>query len=577
MTASIRHHRHALSPLTRSHALLCSCALLVLAMLLPLSSVQGSTPPRGKGTYDSFLALYEQFRGAKVPSAWNANFNDPSSPNHGLIDYGAEATAARLATLAALRARLDDMNVAGWPRSQQAEYLAVRAQFDAQEFLLRVSRPWARDPGFYVDQLQRFAFTALPVADGERDTLRAELEAVPRIVAAARVALDDVAADYARLALHNLRQPDGVGHGHPRRPVPPAGVIGWYEDLLTQAREHQPELVPQVEIALGAVREFDAWLERGLPTFTARAGVGRARYDWYLRHAKLLPWTGDQLDTLAAMEWDRLTAWYALARHRNRQLPELVPAPTAEDYARRIADTDANVREFLVREKILTIPPYVGELDTNAPFMERPGGLNFWEYVQFRDPHPDHLHAVIPGHRFDGLVERNITHPVRGRIADGVRAEGWGVYLEEAMLQAGVVADRPRVDELIYLFGIFRAARVPVDVAMQRNEMTVAEAVRYMRERTPHLDEDVARVDAEIYLRRPPGYGIGYTIGHLQMRKLLADRRWQLGERFAPQEFHDGFLALGRLPIALLRWEMTGLDDEVREFWRVTPIPDADR
>jgi hypothetical protein len=575
---SLIGYRHAdVSPPHRTlcaHARMLALVLFCTMQVVP-PAAEGAAPPRGKGDYAGFVALYDEFRAARVPSAWNANFNDPSAPNHGLFDYGPGASAARLATLAALRARLDDMNVAAWTRAQQAEYLAVRAQFDAQEFLLRVSRPWARDPGYYVDQLQRFAFTSLPVSGRELDRLRAELEAVPRIVAAAQESLDDVATDYARLALHNLRQPDGVGHGHPRRPVPPAGVIGWYEDLLARANAEQPELVPHVERALGAVRGFDAWLERGLPTFTGKAGVGRARYDWYLRHAKLLPWSGDEVVTLAAAEWDRLTAWYALARHRNRNLPELEPAATAEDYARRIAATDRNIREFLVRERILTIPPYVGELDTNAPFMQRPGGLNFWEYVQFRDPHPDHLHAVIPGHRFDALVERNNPHPIRGRIADGVRAEGWGVYLEEAMLQAGVVADRPRVDELIYLFGIFRAARVPVDVAMQRNEMSVAEAVRYMRERTPHLDEDVARVDAEIYLRRPPGYGIGYTIGHLQMRRLLADRRWQLGDRFVAQEFHDGFLALGRLPIALLRWEMTGLDDEVRELWRVTPIPDA--
>lgn len=549
-------------------------AIMVAAFTLAWGvPVEGSAPPRGHGSHEAFVALFGEFRAAKVPSPWNANFNDPTAPDHGLVDYGPAANAARLATLAALRARLDDMNVAAWTRAQQAEYLAVRAQFDAQEFLLRVSRPWARDPGYYVDQLQRFAFTELPVEGADSEKLRAELEAVPRIVAAAQATLDDVAADYARLALYNLRQPDGVGHGHPRRPAPPAGVIGWYEDLLARARAEQPGLVPNIERALEAVRGFDAWLERGLPAFTGKAGVGRARYDWYLRHAKLLPWTGDELVTLAGAEWDRLTGWYALARHRNRGVLELAPATTAEDYAQRIAATDRSVREFLARERILTIPPYVGELDTNAPFMQRPGGLNFWEYVQFRDPHPDHLHAVIPGHRFDALVERNNPHPVRRHLSDGVRAEGWGVYLEEAMLQAGVVADRPRVDELIYLFGIFRAARVPVDVAMQRNEMSVAEAVRYMRERTPHLDEDVARVDAEIYLRRPPGYGIGYTIGHLQMRRLLADRRWQLGERFELQEFHDSFLALGRLPLAVLRWEMTGLDDEVRDLWRVEPIP----
>ena len=83
----------------------------------------------------------------------------------------------------------------------------------------------------------------------------------------------------------------------------------------------------------------------------------------------------------------------------------------------------------------------------------------------------------------------------------------------------------------------------------------------------------MARVDAEIYLRRPPGYGLGYTIGMLQMQRLLADRRRQLGEDFELRSFHDEFMAAGRLPIALIRFEMTGEDDEVRELWRAEPMP----
>jgi hypothetical protein len=545
----------------------------VLCAVLP-SSADAAGPPQGTGRYEDFVALFDEFRAAQLPSAWNANFNDPASPDHGLMDYSRRSMDVRLEKLGVLRERLGDLNVAAWPREQQSEYLAVRALFDQQEFLLRVSRPWARDPGFYVDQLQRFAFVSLPAEGARLERLRQELAAVPQIVSAAQKTLDDVATDYARLALHNLRQTDGVGHGHPYRAVPPAGVIGWYEDLLGRARSSQPELVPAVERALASVREFDGWLERRMPEFRGEAGVGKARYDWYLQYAKLIPHTADELVLLSTMEWERVTAWYGIARHRNRNLPELEASPTAEEYARRIAATDRNIRDFLVREKILTIPPYVRELDTNAPFISRPTGPNFWEYVQFRDPHPDHLHAVIPGHRFDGLVEDNNSHALRAAISDGVRAEGWGVYLEEAMMQAGVIADRPRVDELIYLFGIFRAARVPADVGMQRNEMTVEQAVKYMRDRTPFLDEDVARVDAEIYLRRPPGYGIGYTIGYLQMRKLLADRRWQLGEKFDLQQFHDDFLTRGRLPISLLRWEITGLDDEVRQLWSWRPIPE---
>jgi hypothetical protein len=83
-----------------------------------------SYPPQGQRTYDDFL----------------------------------RAMADRLARLDELRSRLDDMNVADW----------------------------LRDPGFYVDQLRRFAFTALPASGAEHDRLQQEPAAVPAIVAAAR-------------------------------------------------------------------------------------------------------------------------------------------------------------------------------------------------------------------------------------------------------------------------------------------------------------------------------------------------------------------------------------------------------
>ena len=97
-----------------------------------------------------------------------------------------------------------------------------------------------------------------------------------------------------------------------------------------------------------------------------------------------------------------------------------------------------------------------------------------------------------------------------------------------------------------------------------------------MRRLTPWLDEDVARVDAEIYLRRPPGYGLAYLIGKLQMERLLADRARQQGGDFVLRDFHDAFLAAGRLPIALIHYEMTGDATQVAQFWRTPEIPPAD-
>jgi hypothetical protein len=467
------------------------------------------------------------------------------------------------------------MNVAAWERSHQADFLAVRSRLNQADFILQRSRPWARDPGFYVDQMLQVTFTELPVEGDELETFLARLRAVAVLAAEAQKNLADVAADYADLAIHNLSRSDGVGHGYPYRAVPPAGVLGWYDDLLARAQS-QPDLVDEIEAARHAVLQFDRWLKAHRGEWTAAAGVGEAAFDWYLKHVKLMPWTSAELVLLGRRELDRLWADYALERHRNRDLPELVPAASAEEYQRRIDATDQRIREFLSEQAIITVPDDIGELDTNAPWIVRPGGRNFWEEIQFRDPSPDHLHAVIPGHRFDGILASRGDHPIRSKIYSAARVEGWATYLEEAMLQAGLFEDLPRVRELIQIFGIFRAARVPADVWLQTRQMNVADVVDFWLPRVPYLDRNVARVDAEIYLRRPPGYGIGYTIGALQMQRLLADRKRQLGDAFDLQMFHDDFMAAGRLPLSLIRWDMTGLDDEVKNFWHQAPMPVTD-
>jgi hypothetical protein len=58
------------------------------------------------------------------------------------------------------------------------------------------------------------------------------------------------------------------------------------------------------------------------------------------------------------------------------------------------------------------------------------------------------------------------------------------------------------------------------------------------------------------------------------MYKLLADRKQQLRDEFVLGEFHDQVMAAGAIPIALIRYEMTGLDDEVQRFWEYQPLSD---
>jgi len=548
------------APVERLRPAAFSVFLLLTSMAVPVPVQASVEAPEAGGSYQDLVGLFDEFLA----------FRDSADAR---ADFSAAAVAGRRERMQQFQQRIDDMNVASWNRARQVDYLAVRSRLDQYDFTLQRLRPWARDPGFYVDEMLWVTFTELPLGGQALEEFLDEIRAVPVLVEAARAQLDDVAADYADLAIHNLNHADGVGHGHPYRAVPPAGVLGWYDDLLERAAA-QPELIADIEAAREAVQAFDAWLKAKRSGWTAAAGVGEAAFDWYLKHVKLMSWTSAELVVLGQRELDRLWAVYALERHRNRDLPELEPAASATEYEARIAATDRRIRAFLTEQQIITVPEDIGELDTNAPWIVRPDGRNFWEEIQFRDPSPDHLHAVIPGHRFDAIMKDRVDHPIRGRIDSGARAEGWATYLEEAMLQAGLFADLPRVRELIQVFGIFRAARVPADVWLQTRQMNVGQVVDYWLERVPYLDPNVARVDAEIYLRWPPGYGIGYNIGMLQMQRLLADRKRQLGEDFELMAFHDELMAYGWLPLSLIRWDMTGLDDEVQDFWRREPMPD---
>ena len=520
-----------------------------------------SGEPSGSGSYEDLVTLFNEFL------AWK----DPPT-TAGFADYGVDAIARRRIEISQFQERLEDMAVVDWARSQKVDYLTVRAHFDEQDFILNITQPWSRDPAFYVDQLLRLTFVDLPVEGEALEDLQSRLRAVPAFLEQAKGNLTDVAGDYADLAIFNLTNSDGVGHTHPYRDVPPAGTIGWYEDLMARATT-QPELETDIQTAMDAVKGMHQWLVSNRDTMTAQNGVGEEALDWFLKHVKMIPYTSEEVLVLAEREQQRLRAYYALERHKNRDLPEITLSDSREEYHRRLASTDFNVRQFLVDEMFITIPDYIPsdwqEMGFNVPWIERSIPPNFWEQVQFRDPSPDHLHAVIPGHRFDTFVEKNLNHPIR-RISFGDRREGWAVYLEEAALQAGLLDDLPRTRELIYVFGLWRAVRTMGDVLNQRNEMTAAETVDWWMSVTPWLDKGVARKYA--YLRPSPGHGLHYTMGAFQMYRLLADRQHQLGDDFVLRDFHDELMSRGRIPVALIRYEMTGYEDDVREFWNRTPL-----
>ena len=137
--------------------------------------------------------------------------------------------------------------------------------------------------------------------------------------------------------------------------------------------------------------------------------------------------------------------------------------------------------------------------------------------------------------------------------------------MEELILQAGLLDGRPRAREIDYILEAKRAARVLPELMLQANRWTYAEALASLTSRAPYWmqpDDSIARFDIELYLRQP-GYGIGYQMGKVELEKLLGEVGAAEGRDFDLKRFHDRFRAAGMIPISLIRWEMTGKDDEI--------------
>ena len=167
----------------------------------------------------------------------------------------------------------------------------------------------------------------------------------------------------------------------------------------------------------------------------------------------------------------------------------------------------------------------------------------------------------MPGHYFQFAISWRHPNAIRRHYYDSGANEGIAFYAEEMMLQAGLFDDSPRTREIIYNFARLRALRVAVDIQLALGQFDIEEAAGYL-ERTVPMDRGTARHEAAFFATGP-GQAITYQVGKLQVLKFLADSRLHGADNFNLREFHDYLWLNGNVPIALQRWELLGMKDEI--------------
>jgi hypothetical protein len=301
--------------------------------------------------------------------------------------------------------------------------------------------------------------------------------------------------------------------------------------------------------------------------------VGVENYDWYLKNVQLVPYTWQAEVTLMERELARAHASLAMEEQRNAKLPPQVVIASAEEHARRFGAAVAEYMAFLQDHEILSVRDWMAPALSARVGDFSPGPREFFTEVDYRDPEVMRTHGY---HWFDkGWMARE-PHPSPIRREAllynifNTRTEGHATGWEELMMQAGMFDARPRSRELVYILLAERAARALGDLRMHSKELTLEEASAFACSHTPRgwlrMDGALVRDEQHLYLQQP-GYGTSYLIGKIEIEKLLAERRQQLGEGFRMRRFMDEFNAAGLIPAALLRWELTGQkSDELKRL-----------
>jgi uncharacterized protein (DUF885 family) len=543
-------------------------AVAVTAMLLsglPAHGAAAAKPPAAP-----LAQFFEQWR----------EFEHPDMQGN-VPDYGPAAMAAKAAALAAWQKKLAAIDTQGWPIEQLNDYKLVRAEINGFDFNLRVLRPWARDPAFYVSvwsartdvplregpnvypQIELYTYR-FPLSSGAQQELTSRMGAIPDLLNQARENLKG--SDARDLWVYGAQELRGQSR---TLGALAAGTLtvstlegGQHADIAAAA----PELKAAITRAQKATDEFIAWLERAAPRKHGPSGIGKAEYTWYQQNVHFVPFTWDQEVVLLRRELERAQAALKLEEHNNRNLPQLEPARDAAAFDQlKVARLDKFV-EFLITQDIIPDKPYlkaalIPQLGQFVPEEQRV----FFTRVTHREPMLLFSHDY---HWFDLSRMRDEPHasPIRRRaslsnIWDN-RAEGFATAFEEILMHAGLYDDNPRAKELVWIMLANRAARGLASLYVQANEFDLEKAGKFHAEWTPrgwaNPKDSLTGFEQLLYLRQP-GYGTSYITGKLLVDRLMAEYAHQqelAGKAFHLRDFMDRFNSVGMIPVVLMEDEM---------------------
>jgi uncharacterized protein (DUF885 family) len=554
-------------------------AALSLLAFLPAAPAPAATPREFDAFVDQFIEGWYAFRpvdatrdGIHRHDALFAGYDRP----------GIDAEVARLTAAAKT---LEAMKPAGLDSARVVDRDILLSRIQGEILSLSRIRRWEKDPNFYVDMVTEgvYLLTARPFAPAEE-----RLKSV--------IARQKAAAEVLGAALENVVNPPRVWT---QVAIDQSkGAIEFFRIAVPAAFADvsDPTLRAEFESSTATVvRDLESWvgyLEQALlPAANGDWRLGEVHFQALLEYEEMCDIPVFRLarigeDHLKTLQLEAKTVAAAID-------PEKTPAelfrilsidhPKPADLVPTTASLLENLRAFCVEKNIATIPDgpacnvratpefmrstLFAALDSPGPFETRGLEANYFVTPPDASLSPiaqdDHMrifnryslpiismHEAWPGHFLQLRRNADSSSKVRKVFGSASFSEGWGLYVEQMMLDEGWGDRDPKYRLFQVRLALLRACRYLAAIRMHTGQMTQEEAVQFFM--TEGFQE---RIDAEREARRgtmDPMY-LSYQLGKLQILKFRSDYQRFRGPDYTLKEFHDRLLGEGSPPVKVLR------------------------
>ena len=530
----------------------------------------------------------------------------------GELDDLSEAGRARgLEFSQGILAELQALDVSALSRENQVDAAILRNQLQYDIWNAQTLQGWAWDPQLYsglagqaIYGLMAREFAPLP----ERlKSATARMQKIPALLAQARANLDP--ARVPKVHAETVARQN-------------AGVLGIVDTFITPHLDQlDPADRQQAQAAIDglktAVAEHQKWLDETLvPNAKGEFRVGAEVYDQKLQFALLSSLSRAEIKQRAEAELVRVRGeMYAIAQQVLKDTagaPELPDNPSpqqqqkaieaalelayAQHPARDQVVADARVAldratAFVREHDLVTVPDAPVEIIEMPEFQrgvavayaDSPGPLDknlktFYAVSPMPEDWTDaqvesflreynsrmidllSIHEGTPGHYLEGWHSAKFPSTLRAVLRSGMFAEGWAVYTEKMMADAGYLDNDPLFRLVQLKFYLRTIANAILDQGVHVDGWSREQAMDLMVNQTFQQESEAAGkwTRAQLTSAQLPTYFVGVQ-EHFDLRKAMEEKQ---GDAFNLKAYHDQVLSYGAPPVRFVRELM--LDEPIQ-------------